>query len=184
MPAAEPSQYRLLPHPSAPAPGVEQLSVAVSREAGGVLRLHYRLSGELSSLVIPDAQPPQRTDGLWRRTCFEAFVGAAGAEYREFNFSPSGSWAAYRFSAYRTGMLPLAAVAAPVMSRKSAARCFELEVMLDAAWLASLQSPAALRLGLAAVIEDRAGVLSYWALKHPVEKPDFHHADSLVVALA
>ena len=56
--------------------------------------------------------------------------------------------------------------------------------MLDAAWLASLQSPAALRLGLAAVIEDRAGVLSYWALKHPVEKPDFHHADSLVVALA
>ena len=40
-----------------------------------------------------------------------------------------------------------------------------------------------LRLGLAAVIEDKARVLSYWALKHPAEKPDFHHADSFVVEL-
>ena len=28
-------------------------------------------------------------DGLWRHTCFEAFVGIPGAEpYYEFNFSP------------------------------------------------------------------------------------------------
>ena len=40
-----------------------------------------------------------------------------------------------------------------------------------------------LRLGLAAVIEDKARVLSYWALKHPAEKPDFHHAGSFVVEL-
>jgi hypothetical protein len=40
-----------------------------------------------------------------------------------------------------------------------------------------------LRLGLAAVVEDKARVLSYWALKHPAEKPDFHHSDSFVVEL-
>jgi hypothetical protein len=40
-----------------------------------------------------------------------------------------------------------------------------------------------LRLGLAAVIEDKAQVLSYWALKHPAEKPDFHHADGFVIEL-
>jgi hypothetical protein len=43
---------------------------------------------------------------------------------------------------------------------------------------------AALRLGLAAVIEDETSRLSYWALSHPAEKPDFHHADSFTVCLA
>ena len=33
------------------------------------------------------------------------------------------------------------------------------------------------------VIEDRAGQLSYWALKHPREEPDFHHADGFVLSL-
>jgi hypothetical protein len=36
---------------------------------------------------------------------------------------------------------------------------------------------------LSAVVEDRARVLSYWALKHPAEKPDFHHPDGRVIAL-
>jgi hypothetical protein len=33
------------------------------------------------------------------------------------------------------------------------------------------------RLGLSAVIEDKAGHMSYWALAHPPGKPDFHHMD-------
>jgi hypothetical protein len=41
-----------------------------------------------------------------------------------------------------------------------------------------------LGLGLTAVIEDRAQVLSYWALAHASEKPDFHRAESFVAALA
>jgi hypothetical protein len=40
-----------------------------------------------------------------------------------------------------------------------------------------------LRLGLAAVIEDKTGIFSYWALRHPSAKPDFHHPDSLVLEL-
>ena len=122
-----------------------------------------------------------RTDGLWRHTCFEAFVGAvASTEYWEFNFSPSGAWAAYHFSGYRAGMQPL---------RRGACRDFAVD-MQDGALLLTAQARsrlagarigAALRLGLTAVIEDRAGQLSYWALKHPAEKPDFHHADSFLV---
>jgi hypothetical protein len=38
-----------------------------------------------------------------------------------------------------------------------------------------------LRLGLSAVIEDIDGRLSYWALKHPPGKPDFHHPDSFAL---
>jgi len=58
-----------------------------------------------------------------------------------------------------------------------------LEATLDLSWLARSQTGVGLRLGLAAVIEDRAQVLSYWALKHPAEKPDFHHADGFVIDL-
>ena len=43
-------------------------------------------------------------DDLWQHTCFELFIGAKNdAEYYEFNFSPSGEWAAYEFRNYRDG---------------------------------------------------------------------------------
>ena len=51
-------------------------------------------------------------------------------------------------------------------------------------WLLRLRAGSALRLGLTAVIEDRTQGLSYWALKHAAEKPDFHRAESFQVALA
>ena len=46
-----------------------------------------------------------RADELWQTTCFEAFLEPrAATAYREFNFSPSGDWAAYDFDGYREGM--------------------------------------------------------------------------------
>ncbi|QLQ12045.1 MAG: hypothetical protein HZY74_00360 [Brevundimonas sp.] len=39
------------------------------------------------------------------------------------------------------------------------------------------------RIGLTAVIEDTDGTISYWALAHPSDKPDFHHPDSFVLEL-
>jgi hypothetical protein len=38
-------------------------------------------------------------------------------------------------------------------------------------------------LGLSAVIEDLDGVLSYWALRHPPGKPDFHHPDTFALEI-
>jgi hypothetical protein len=40
------------------------------------------------------------------------------------------------------------------------------------------------RLGLSAVIEEERGMLSYWALKHPTGRPDFHHPDAFALELA
>jgi hypothetical protein len=37
---------------------------------------------------------------------------------------------------------------------------------------------------LTAVIEDQAGGLSYWALAHASEKPDFHRPESFVAAIS
>jgi hypothetical protein len=41
-----------------------------------------------------------------------------------------------------------------------------------------------LRVALASVIEDGGGTLSYWALKHPPGKADFHHAHGFALELA
>ncbi|MGD2056793.1 MAG: hypothetical protein PVJ15_08295, partial [Gammaproteobacteria bacterium] len=80
------------------------IDVAVRGAAGGWLALGFALEGELSALRIPEWLAPRRADHLWRHTCFEAFVMAgAGPGYREFNFSPSGEWAAYAFQGYRQG---------------------------------------------------------------------------------
>jgi hypothetical protein len=37
---------------------------------------------------------------------------------------------------------------------------------------------------LSAVVEEENGTLSYWALKHPRDKPDFHCPDGFVFELA
>lgn len=162
---------------------VENLSVDVSR-LNGKLVLLYRLEGELEGLRLPEPRPPTRTDGLWRHTCFEAFIGHTGAsEYWEYNFSPSGAWAAYHFSAYREGMAPLMKGAPPMLRLHTGEDHVQLEVTVDLSWLVRSASGVGLSLGLSAVIEDRAQVLSYWALKHPAEKPDFHHAGGFVIDL-
>ncbi|HEV7608272.1 MAG TPA: DOMON-like domain-containing protein [Steroidobacteraceae bacterium] len=181
-------RHLLLPHPVSE-PGalqdlVHELSVAVARTSADQLRLTYRLSGDLAALQLPEPRSPLRADGLWRHSCFEAFIGHAGApDYWEYNFSPSGAWAAYHFSAYREGMAPQLKGVPPGISSNIGSETVELAVSLDLSWLMRSSAGVGLRLGLAAVIEDKARVLSYWALKHPAEKPDFHHADSFVVEL-
>lgn len=40
-----------------------------------------------------------------------------------------------------------------------------------------------LRLALCAVIEASDGSLSYWALAHPADRPDFHHPGSAILAV-
>jgi hypothetical protein len=39
------------------------------------------------------------------------------------------------------------------------------------------------RLGLSAVLEDTAGMRSYWALAHPPGAPDFHNPDCFALEL-
>ena len=189
MPAQSASEaHTLLPHPSSAPGDIRGLAVTVERTTGDSLTLRYRLSGDIGALRLPEPRLPVRADGLWRHTCFEAFIGhPARGDYWEYNVSPSGAWAAYHFTAYREGMAPLLKGAPPGIVVDVGSEALEVSVLLDLSWLArSSAGPGlgfGLRLGLAAVVETQAQVLSYWALKHPAEKPDFHHADGFVVAL-
>lgn len=150
---------------------IDRIEVDVSRK-GARLGLHYVAFGDIARIVVPPVAAPAPTNSLWKHTCFEVFARApTGEGYGEFNFSPSTQWAAYAFSGHRSGMKKLD-VPVPRIRTREAADQFELEVSFD------LALAPGWRLGLSAVIEDAGGLLSYWALRHPVGKPDFHHADS------
>ena len=133
-------RHLLLPHPSsepgAQADLVHDLSVTIARLSADRLKLTYRFSGDLEALRLPEPRSAARTDGLWRHTCFEAFIGHSGAgDYWEYNFSPSGAWAAYHFSGYREGMAPLLKGAPPDIVRNMGGETIELAVSLDLSWL-------------------------------------------------
>jgi hypothetical protein len=137
------------------------------------LRFSYRVTGDVSQLAIPHRWRPQRAERLWEHTCFEAFLAPAqGSRYFELNFSPSTQWAAYVFDDYRKGMQPLPLAKAPSIAATQAPNelrvtaAMEVDALPDAPW--------PWRIGLTAVVEDRAGGRAYFALHHPRENPDFH----------
>lgn len=177
-------QQTLTMHPGAPCDAAIGIVATASRPRSGVLALHYRISGEVGALSLPDEKPAARVDELWRHACFEAFVRpGAGAAYAEFNFAPSAAWAAYRFRAYRDGMAIADDIDTPlVRTRRTSDRLdLEAEIALPDA---DFSDDRPWRLGLSAVIEESDGRLSYWALAHPPGKPDFHYADCFTLKLA
>ncbi|MFO1186634.1 MAG: DOMON-like domain-containing protein [Alphaproteobacteria bacterium] len=170
----------LIRHPDTPCEAVAGLVVEAHRPSPARLALRYTLQGELGALRIPPRTEPKRTDGLWRRTCFEAFLRAdASAAYHELNFAPSSEWAAYGFNAYRAGMT--LADATPRI--EAFAETGDTLVVTAAIDLGAGLAEAKWYLALAAVIEERTGRLSYWALAHPPGKPDFHHKDAFTLEI-
>ncbi len=125
-----------------------------------------------------------RIDGLWQHTCFELFIAAQNdAEYYEFNFSPSGEWAAYGFRNYRDGGAIDSDDLDPNIAVQQSAETLELSAVLRADRLSGIAPEIRLSLGVSAVIEGLDESLSYWALKHSLGKPDFHHPDSFAFEL-
>ena len=41
-----------------------------------------------------------------------------------------------------------------------------------------LQGSFPLEAGLSVILKEKSGTMTYWAVEHPSEKPDFHHPDS------
>lgn len=161
-------------HPATPCNAVRRIDVEIARPAFHVLFLTYRIEGDLARLRLPQPAAAQRVDGLWQHSCLEAFLRADGCDaYFEFNFSPSGAWAAYRFHGRRAGQT-LPELTPPRAAVRRAPTAFALDIELSLDGLAGLADAWVLSAGLAAVIEDQNGGLSYWALAHGAECPDFH----------
>ena len=166
---------QLVPHPDTTSATLQSMDASVWQDDG---RWHFRYLFEgITDLVLPEPEKPSRADELWKTTCAEAFVGLPNGAYLEFNFSPSGQWAAYQFDAPRVGM------------RHEPA---EAEIFLDAGedWLtieAAVRCKAlepGLTLNMTAIVHEQGGHKSYWALKHGEGPPNFHDRACFTALLA
>jgi hypothetical protein len=140
----------------------------------------FGIGAPLTRFFIPDLVEPLRADELWKSTCFEAFLKPEDkAAYREWNFAPRGNWAAYDFSTYREGMDRADVESGPYIRMEDNFTWWALGATI------AVEADQVWQLGLSAVIEERDGTKSYWALAHPAGgKPDFHASDCFVAKLA
>jgi hypothetical protein len=178
-------QQPLVSHPATPDGLRLGITVSLAQAtglSGGGWSLRYEVQGDLAALIVPAPTLPGPADGLWQHTCFEAFVAEPGADgYQEFNFSPSGQWASYRFSAERVRDAAAESAragistAAPSVVWHRMPDAFVLQAQIPSSALRSTGTSATLEVGLTAVIETRDHPLTYWALRHPCPTPDFHH---------
>ncbi|OJU17478.1 MAG: hypothetical protein BGN95_19965 [Sphingomonas sp. 66-10] len=194
------ASFTLIPHPDFPPLRVRGVSVELERN-GSETCLRYAVDGA-DAVIWPAPAALERADELWKATCFELFVmPGEGAAYLEFNFSPSGRWAAYAFDAYRAGMHDLPLSADPKIERSGhhiIIRHPGLEPGSIAPQAQPLEPPAPRlppdgprlkagvtgpRIALTAVIEETGGVRSFWALAHAPGAPDFHNPDCFVARL-
>lgn len=164
----------------------------MSPRPDGGLALRYRVAARGGVLRVPvpvaASATVTATDGLWRHTCCEIFLARQGEPaYREFNFSPSGEWAAYAFRAPRERDEQVIAdwPMRPEIRCTTGDDGFTLDAVLRAGDLPAGSMP--FEIGLSAVLEsthpDGSLSCSYWALNHPAPQPDFHQRAAFALRL-
>lgn len=171
--------HMLIAHPTTPPKALLGLTARITRAGRTGVQIRYRVEGDISALHITEEKPQRRNDGLWKTTCFEAFA-ALPLGYCEYNFAPSTHWAAYRFSGYREGMTDLEGMAPPSIDQKLENALYQCDVTFDLPEALAGQST---HINLTAVIEEKDGTKSYWALKHPDGTPDFHDPACFILPL-
>jgi hypothetical protein len=153
----------------------------VTSTGNGGLTVRYRVHGAPDGIRVPAPHPPGPADGLWQHTCCELFIAACDdPAYREFNFSPSGQWAAYCFTAYRERDARYRPLVAPQIDLQLFADGFQLDATCCPRHCCP-QARCSGQLGLTAVIEAADGSKSYWALAHGAAQPDFHFRQSFTL---
>jgi hypothetical protein len=177
-------QFTLLPHPSTPpADPVFKLWATVDHAgalgAVATTNIWFGIGAPPDRFAIPKLSEPWRADDLWKTTCFEAFLMAEGeAGYREWNFAPSGNWAAYDFFSRREGMAWAEVDQPPYIRMEDNFTWWTVGATIG------VEADRSWRLSLSAVIEEKDGTKSYWALAHPPgDKPDFHSPDCFAARL-
>lgn len=177
--------HALQPHLDSPRLPVDSLTAQARRTRGGRLEMIYRLEGELGALLVPELSDPGRADELWKHTCFEIFLLKAEApSYIEFNFAPTGQWAAYSFRSRRSGMRNIEGVSQAPIGTMTFGRQFVLKADVDLLGIDGLPpADAPWRAAISTVIEAADGRKAYWAVQHPEGNPDFHAPEGFVIDL-
>ena len=157
--------------------GVASVCAGMALLRGGDIAVSYYAEGDMTDAAAPLLRKGvgARADNLWRATCFELFAGFDDAPfYWEVNLAPSTNWSVYRFSGYRRGMRSEDEARVQKISFHKSDSCMAMEARLRLGGIPAFHLKRA-RFGLSAIIQDRSGRKSYWALEHPRGAPDFHH---------
>ena len=166
---------QLISHPAHSPGAIIAVDAYVTCAEKGLM-LSYTVTGDINSLMLPPPSETGRADDLWQSTCFELFLRGDGTAYREYNFSPSGEWAAYAFNSYREGRSEIPAEIAIATDGDAESLNLTATLVTDLADVTGL--------ALSAVIEERDGHKSYWAVVHHAGPPDFHHDACFALRLA
>jgi hypothetical protein len=174
----------LRPHSSTPCASLTSVEVKILRLPGAALELHYFAMGSVRDIEWSVSAKPERLDRLWEESCFELFVQPLDRRsYVEFNFAPSSCWASYQFGDYRSGMQIVPVPQPPSIATRATDKSHVLTAKLTMAQFRGFEDSQDWQIGLSAVIEEKSTAKSYWALNHPVGKPDFHHKDCFALTL-
>ena len=173
------ADFRLIPFVAKNAPQIN-ITGTISRQANQ-LNLRYQLRGDLSTVIIPKSNSsPTRQYDLWDRTCFEFFLRLKDtSKYWEFNLAPTGDWNVFRFPIYRQDIAEeMSFKDLPFKVMQNEYLRLNINIDLDRI----IDREQNLDVAITTVVEqDRQ--LSYWALVHPAQEPDFHHQDSFLIEL-
>lgn len=177
------ADFVLAPYPGLSAPDGVQVTGTAARE-GAVLQLTWRLQDPAGVVAVSSlSAEPERRHELWKATCFEFFLAAEGKPgYWEFNLAPAGHWNVYRFEGYRAGMVEEGAYDALPFSVVRGTGGTEVSVRVDTTGLGI--GSQTWRMAVSAVVGEGGDRVTYWALSHPGDEPDFHHPDAFQLPLA
>jgi hypothetical protein len=172
---------RLAAHGDNPPGFHHHIEATLTVGTDGALDVVFAIHGMNLDLRVPTPHAPAPADALWKTTCCELFLGAVGRnDYREFNFSPSGQWAAYDFADTRRRVPGPVDCPAPTSRFERDTDHMKLAVALPRAAQPGAET---LRIAVSTILEAEGGRHGYWALVHPPGRPDFHHPSAFALHL-
>jgi hypothetical protein len=179
----------LLPFAPTPHPLKFEVDFQISANQ---LTIAYYLTGATNHILFLDQSPSQsdRADELWKSTCFEWFLKSSHSKkYWEFNVAPTGRWNFYELDDYRTNLQRSALIETPRFSahqRPDAMNSYQFKVEANLKNLFEKGNELVKngRFAVTSVIQWISGEVSYFSLKHPSNKPDFHSNDGFTISLS
>lgn len=165
-------------HPRTPCAAVRAVETEIVVDAKDEIVVGYRIIGDLAGLRVPRIGTRLDPERLWEHTCCELFVAPTTRDdYVEWNFSPTGQCTRFDFSSYRRRER-----ASPILA-PSSVRVDPGQLRLTARAPLGCGIGDSARVSLTTVIEDATGRRSYWAMRHPLDQPDFHHREGFALSL-
>lgn len=169
------AKFSLIPYHRESAPKIN-LDCELSTTSQSIF-ISYKLTGEIDKIELGRIPRHERVIKLWEKTCFELFIKNERNEYMEFNFSPVFEWNAFFFPKKGDPLTEWQKIKSVKTDILDSLEVFKVIVEISKADFPEnfFEGPTA---GITSVIKEKNGNLSYWALSHEDQRPNFHHFDS------